>query len=147
MVPTLSVTPAVRRHRSGRLHFLDALRGVAVCLVLLQHLGELLFPAGGRLSAHGVQLGHMVFSLCSGLITPASLERGAPGTSRRAALGRFWRGRLFRLYPLYWLSLAGAAVLVLAGTYSAAALMTVGDCLANAPMLQVFAGSQHALPL
>jgi peptidoglycan/LPS O-acetylase OafA/YrhL len=150
MAPTLTVTPAVRQHRSGRLDFLDALRGVAVCLVLLQHLGELLFPAVGRLSADGVQLGQlgvMVFFLCSGFIIPASLERGAPGTSRRAALGRFWRGRLFRLYPLYWLSLAGAAVLVLAGTYSPAAPMTVGDWLANATMLQAFAGSQHALPL
>src|SRR3954454_6410725 len=151
MVPTLSVTPTVRRHRSGRLDFLDALRGVAVCLVLLQHLGELLFPAVGRLSAHGVQLGQlgvMVFFLCSGFIIPASLEQGGPGTRRGAALAGFWRGRVFRLYPLYWLSLLGAAGLVAAGAYAPAdGAMTLRDWLANATMLQSFAGSPHALGL
>src|SRR3954462_14587858 len=121
MAPTLNVTPAVRRHRSGRLDFLDALRGVAVCLVLLQHLGELLFPAVGRLSTHGVQLGQLgvtVFFLCSGFIIPAGEDGGPPGRGRRAAVAGFWPGRLFRLCPLYWLSLAGAAVLAVAGTYS-----------------------------
>jgi peptidoglycan/LPS O-acetylase OafA/YrhL len=147
---TLKVTRHGASPRGGRLDFLDALRGVAVCLVLLQHLGELLFPAVGRFSAHGVQLGQlgvMVFFLCSGFIIPASLERGGPGRSRRAALAGFWRSRLLRLYPLYWLSLAGAAVLAIAGTYAPAGPMTGGDWLVNATMLQALAGSPHALPL
>jgi peptidoglycan/LPS O-acetylase OafA/YrhL len=141
--------PSVRRPRPGRLDFLDALRGVAVLLVLLQHLGELLFPAVDRLSTHTVQfgqLGVMVFFLCSGFIIPASLERGGPGTSRASALAGFWRSRVFRLYPLYWVSLAGAGVLVAVGVYSPAQ-MTGGDWLANLTMLQAFAGSPHALGL
>jgi peptidoglycan/LPS O-acetylase OafA/YrhL len=89
----------------------------------------------------------MVFFLCSGFIVPASLERGGPHTSRTAALAGFWRSRVFRLYPLYWLSLVGAAVLVSVGAYSPAAPLAGGDWLANATMLQAFAGSEHALPL
>ena len=142
--------PSSGRPRAGRLDFLDALRGVAVCLVLVQHLGELLFPAVDAFSRHGVQLGQlgvMVFFLCSGFIIPASLERDGPGTGRAATLAAFWRGRMFRLYPLYWLSLGCAAVLVGAGAYAPAAKLSPGDWLANATMLQAFAGSPHALSL
>lgn len=141
--------PSVQRPRSGRLDFLDALRGIAVLLVLVQHLGELLFPAVDRLSTHVVQfgqLGVMVFFLCSGFIIPASLERGGPGATRATALAGFWRSRVFRLYPLYWVSLAGAAVLVVVGVYSPGP-MSGGDWLANLTMLQAFAGSPHALGL
>jgi peptidoglycan/LPS O-acetylase OafA/YrhL len=149
-VQTLHVTAPSRTARSGRLDFLDALRGIAVCLVLLQHLGELLFPAVARLSTHGVQLGQLgvtVFFLCSGFIIPASLERARAGAPRAEALRDFWRSRVFRLYPLYWVSLAGAAVLVLAGRSVPAAALTPADWLANATMLQAVAGSPHALPL
>jgi peptidoglycan/LPS O-acetylase OafA/YrhL len=148
-VRTLAVTPS-RPLRTGRLDFLDALRGIAVCFVLVQHIGELTFPAVARFSVHGVnlgQLGVMVFFLCSGFIIPASLERGGVGTGRRAALAAFWRGRLFRLYPLYWASLAAAALLVLVGLHSPATPLTPGDWLANASMLQMLVGSPHALGL
>jgi peptidoglycan/LPS O-acetylase OafA/YrhL len=131
-----------------RLDFLDALRGVAVALVLLQHVGELLFPAVRELSTSGIQLGQFgvtVFFLCSGFIIPASLERG--GGSRRAALRAFWISRVFRLYPLYWLSLGLAAALAALGTYTPARPMTVGDWVANASMFQLVLGSPHALGL
>jgi peptidoglycan/LPS O-acetylase OafA/YrhL len=131
-----------------RLDFLDALRGVAVALVLLQHVGELLFPAVRELSTSGIQLGQFgvtVFFLCSGFIIPASLERG--GGSRRAALRAFWISRVFRLYPLYWLSLAGAALLVVVGRYAPEQPLSGSDWLANASMLQMFAGSPHAMGL
>ncbi len=144
------MTYPARPSTTARLEFLDALRGIAVCLVLVQHIGELTFPAVARFSLQGVnlgQLGVMVFFLCSGFIIPASLERGGSGTRRRAALAAFWRGRVFRLYPLYWVSLAAAALLVLAGIHSPAAPMTPGDWLANASMLQVLLGSPHALGL
>ena len=71
---------------ASRLDFLDALRGLAVGLVLLQHVGELASPVVRDLAEQGVQLGQlgvMLFFLCSGFIIPASLERGS-GAARAA---------------------------------------------------------------
>jgi peptidoglycan/LPS O-acetylase OafA/YrhL len=135
---------------SGRLDFLDGLRGVAVGLVLLQHVGELTVPAVRTLTSSTVQLGQfgvMVFFLCSGFIIPASLERGRRAPGRRAALRAFWISRVFRLYPLYWLSLAGAALLVAVGRYVPEQPLSAGDWLANAAMLQLPAAAPHALGL
>ena len=148
---TLGVTATVAPPSArSRLEFLDALRGIAVGLVLLQHVGELLFPAVRELSDSVVQLGQFgvtVFFLCSGFIIPASLERAGTSASRRGALVRFWVGRFFRLYPLYWLSLAGAGLLVALGRYAPEQPLAGGDWLANASMLQMLAGSPHALGL
>jgi peptidoglycan/LPS O-acetylase OafA/YrhL len=135
---------------SGRLDFLDGLRGVAVGLVLLQHVGELTVPAVRTLTSSTVQLGQfgvMVFFLCSGFIIPASLERSRREPGRRAALRAFWISRVFRLYPLYWLSLAGAGLLVAVGRYVPEQSLSAGDWLANAAMLQLPAGAPHALGL
>lgn len=134
----------------GRLDFLDALRGLAVGLVLLQHVGEQLFPAVRQLSETGVQLGQlgvMVFFLSSGFIIPASLERNRGGAGRKAALAAFWRGRFFRLYPLYWVSLGGALLLTASGAPTGAASMGSGDWLANTTMVQGLAGAPNALGL
>jgi peptidoglycan/LPS O-acetylase OafA/YrhL len=135
---------------SGRLDFLDGLRGVAVGLVLLQHIGELTVPAVDRFTSTTLQLGQfgvMVFFLCSGFIIPASLERGRRRPGRGAALRTFWISRVFRLYPLYWLSLAAAGLLVAVGRYVPEQPLTPGDWLANAAMLQLPAGAPHALGL
>lgn len=135
---------------SGRLDFLDGLRGVAVGLVLLQHVGELCFPAVRSFTAGTLQLGQLgvlVFFLCSGFIIPASLERGRREPGRRPALRAFWISRVFRLYPLYWLSLAAAAALVAAGRYAPETPLSAGDWLANAALLQLPAGAPHALGL
>jgi peptidoglycan/LPS O-acetylase OafA/YrhL len=141
---------APARTGGGRLDFLDALRGLAVGLVLLQHVGEQLFPAVRQLSETGLQLGQlgvMVFFLCSGFIIPASLERNRGGADRKAVLAAFWRGRFFRLYPLYWVSLGGAFLLTAAGTPTGSAVMGSGDWLANATMVQGLAGAPNALGL
>ncbi len=135
---------------SGRLDFLDGLRGVAVGLVLLQHIGELTIPAVHSFTSSTVQLGQlgvMVFFLCSGFIIPASLERGRRAPGRRAALRAFWISRVFRLYPLYWLSLAGAALLMALGRYAPEYTLSPGGWLANVAMLQLPAGAPHALGL
>jgi len=135
---------------SGRLDFLDGLRGLAVALVLLQHIGELTVPAIERLTSSTVQLGQfgvMVFFLCSGFIIPASLERSRRAPGRGVALRTFWISRVFRLYPLYWLSLAGAGLLVAAGRYVPEESLTTGHWLANAAMLQLPIGAPHALGL
>jgi peptidoglycan/LPS O-acetylase OafA/YrhL len=134
----------------GRLDFLDGLRGVAVGLVLLQHIGELTVPAVRSLTSETVQLGQfgvMVFFLCSGFIIPATLERARSRPGRAPALRDFWISRVFRLYPLYWLSLAGAGLLVAVGRYVPEHPLSPGDWLANAAMLQLPAGAPHALGL
>jgi len=120
--------------------FLDALRGVAVGLVVVQHIGQLTSGRFRDFSTHSAQLGQMgvmVFFLCSGFIIPATLERND-------SLATFWVSRFFRLYPLYWLSLLGAGLLAAGG-----AVIAVGlgprDWAANVTMVQGFLGSPHAI--
>jgi peptidoglycan/LPS O-acetylase OafA/YrhL len=130
------------------LDFLDGLRGVAVALVLAQHVGERAFPAVAAFTHSGVQLGQlgvMVFFLCSGFIIPASLERGRPDDGRGRRLAAFWRGRFFRLFPLYWVSLAAALWLAFGGGYVPPEAMSPGDWALNVSMLQMLAGSPNAL--
>lgn len=93
--------------RRGRYEFLDALRGVAAMAVVVQHSLELVWPAEFRFSLQRFrpgEFGVVLFFLCSGFIIPASLER-------HGSQSRFWIGRFFRLYPLYWSVLAAALVL------------------------------------
>jgi peptidoglycan/LPS O-acetylase OafA/YrhL len=134
--------------RGGRLDFLDALRGIAVALVLVQHIGERLFPSVATVTHGDVELGQlgvMVFFLCSGFIIPASLERGRPEDSRVRRLAAFWRGRFFRLFPLYWISLAAVLWLTLSGSATPETRLGTGDWLANVSMLQMLIGSPNAL--
>jgi peptidoglycan/LPS O-acetylase OafA/YrhL len=91
----------------GRYEFLDALRGVAAMMVVIQHSLELVWPAWERFSLtyfRPGEFGVVLFFLCSGFIIPASLER-------HGSQSRFWVGRFFRLYPLYWTVLAMVLVL------------------------------------
>lgn len=130
------------QRRTNRLGFLDALRGVAVACVLLQHVAELSWPAYHRFCTDYLQVGQMgvlVFFLCSGFIIPASLERGS--------LREFWASRIFRLYPLYWVSLAAAFGLWVAGSFPTQHPMSVEDWLVNVTMLQSYAGSPDAIGL
>jgi peptidoglycan/LPS O-acetylase OafA/YrhL len=132
----------------ARLGFLDALRGVAVLLVLAQHVGQQLFPAVHVLTQSGLQLGQlgvMVFFLCSGFIIPASLERGRRGEGRVRQLTRFWRSRFFRLFPLYWLSLGAALLLGLGGIYRPPSPLTARDWLLNVTMAQRMLGAPNAV--
>ena len=80
-----------------RLAFLDVLRGLAALAVLFQHLYQGLSPAFNVFSQHWLNFGAFgvaLFFLVSGFIIPASLEK-------HRSLREFWRGRLFRLFPLY----------------------------------------------
>src|SRR5205823_9972367 len=88
----------------GRLQFVDAMRGVAAMAVLVQHVGERVWSGADRFTVQVFSAGRFgvfLFFLCSGFIIPAAIERH--GTVRD-----FWRGRFFRLMPLYWASLAAA---------------------------------------
>ncbi|MBO9616378.1 MAG: acyltransferase [Dyadobacter sp.] len=94
-----------------RLEFLDFLRFVAAFAVLLQHGGEKLSPFFREISYNYFQFGVFgvtVFFLCSGFIIPVSLEK-------HGSLKKFWIGRIFRLFPLYYVSLIATLALISLG--------------------------------
>ncbi len=94
-----------------RLAWLDALRGIAVLLVVWEHLSHVLLHHLRLVIEHWFFAGYAgvcLFFLVSGYIVPASLER-------RGSLSDFWVGRLARLFPLYTLVLATVAVLQVVG--------------------------------
>src|SRR5689334_5550269 len=96
-MPAEPTAPAVLP--ADRLAWLDALRAVAVLLVVYAHLSRVLFTGAREVSAgwlHAGTAGVMLFFLVSGYIIPASLER-------HGSLRTFWVSRLGRLLPLYLL--------------------------------------------
>ena len=88
--------------KGGRWEFLDAARGLAAVLVLIQHACDVnVHPASEWMRIHlsfGV-IGVATFFLVSGFIIPVSLEK-------YNSLRKFWIGRIFRLFPLYLFSFA-----------------------------------------
>lgn len=147
-IPALDHEPTLdTRHVQAerRYEFLDVLRGFGACAVFLQHVGERLSPEFSWFTTYYFQLGQcgvMLFFLCSGFIIPASLER-------HNSLTKFWIGRVFRLYPLYWLSLAMAIGLDLIKIYRLPQIFSeapVLAILANMSMIQTFVGISDALP-
>jgi peptidoglycan/LPS O-acetylase OafA/YrhL len=126
-----------------RLIFLDFVRGIAALFVLFEHVGDRLWPQF-RLFTHGSfscgKFGVAAFFLTSGFVIPLSLERGG-------SLKRFWVSRFFRLYPLYWLSIALCLVLYLFGVRVFAAPFTahvIRNSFVNLTMFQEFVGVPHA---
>jgi peptidoglycan/LPS O-acetylase OafA/YrhL len=110
--------PAPEGSKVGRLGHLDALRGIAAVLVVLQHTLEILathpnVPAWYRTTVDAIgvtyfnfgRAGVVAFFLISGFVVPFSLKQ--PRALRTFAISRF-----FRLYPAYWLSLAISVTLL-----------------------------------
>ncbi len=90
---------------AGRIRAIDALRGVAVALVMLRHAAPEAFPGGGVV---GVV---MFFSLSGYLITGVLLDELArPGPIR---LRRFYLRRAVRLVPALLLMLVGFTLVTL----------------------------------
>lgn len=92
------------RRTVSRYGFIDAIRGLAACAVMLQHslyasklLGD--FP-NAKLTGfipHWLEFGEtgvVAFFLVSGFVIPLSLEK-------TANFGLFWLHRALRIYPLY----------------------------------------------
>ena len=124
---------------TGRLQFLDALRGVAVLLVLVQHVGQALFEPLANFTTTTVQLGQfgvLIFFLCSGYIIPATMER-------RSSLAEFWTSRFFRLYPMYWTTLALVAIAIAAGAVFPP--ISLHEWASNITMLQLYLGGGNVL--
>jgi peptidoglycan/LPS O-acetylase OafA/YrhL len=100
----LRLSTFMMESKISRYGFIDAIRGIAACLVLLQHslyqsglLGD--WP-GGELTGfipNWLELGEtgvVAFFLVSGFVIPLSLERTRD-------FGLFWIHRALRIYPLY----------------------------------------------
>lgn len=128
--------------RRGRLEFLDAIRGLAAVAVMLGHFLE---PISRRYSIweHEVfrpgEYGVVLFFITSGFIIPASLER-------HGAVGRFWVGRVFRLYPLYWACIIAAFVLHQTGHFGLPAdWQGTQSWLLNLTMVQNFIAGPQVL--
>lgn len=140
--PTAAPVPATVRGQ--RMQFLDAVRGIAALTVAVQHFVEAVSPSYLRWS-HEVfrpgQWGVILFFVSSGFIIPVSLDR-------YRSVGRFWIGRFFRLYPLYWAVLGGAWLLFAVDRFHLAELYQlhwVRGTAANLTMAQEFIGQPHVL--
>jgi peptidoglycan/LPS O-acetylase OafA/YrhL len=128
-----------------RLQFIDAVRGLAASAVVLHHVaGQMLVgfaDVSNRIFNFG-RFGVCAFFLVSGFLIPRSLERA--GSLLKFAVRRF-----FRLYPLYWLSLAAALGLsryvdVLPPAFRIGLPLSAWI---NVTMFQEFAGFPHAIVL
>lgn len=92
----------------NRLEGLDALRGLAAMLVVLQHTLWFMFDSGQAWAGVVVttvdlgKLGVSIFFLISGFVIPLSFGRG---------LVAFGIGRAARLFPALWLSIGFAILL------------------------------------
>ena len=142
--PPPTAAPPKAPRTQQRLQFLDAVRGIAAFTVAVQHCVEAVSPSFLKWS-HEVfrpgEWGVILFFVSSGFIIPVSLDR-------YRSVGRFWIGRFFRLYPLYWAVMAGALVLFaldrfgLPDEYKLHWVRATG---ANVTMAQEFIGQPHVL--
>ena len=139
--PPPTAAPSKQRQR---LQFLDAVRGIAAFTVAVQHCVEAVSPSYMEWS-HEVfrpgEWGVILFFVSSGFIIPVSIER-------YRSVGRFWIGRFFRLYPLYWAVMAGALLLFALDRFPLPddyKLHWVRASGANITMAQEFIGQPHVL--
>jgi peptidoglycan/LPS O-acetylase OafA/YrhL len=112
---------------------------MAAMSVLIQHACEKMFPSFVNFTTHYFQFGVFgvtLFFLCSGFVIPVSLEK-------THSLKKFWINRVFRLYPLYLLSMITTMVLMVGHR----PLPSFTDILANLTMLQKFLGRPSILHL
>lgn len=123
----------------SRLSWLDALRAIAVLLVLYEHLT---WHVLGVLRSHtqawfdAGRTGVFLFFIISGYIVPTSLER-------HGSLRRFWVSRVFRLYPLIVVGTLAALLLAATGVVPldpVAIKKMLATALASATMLQDLLG-------
>jgi peptidoglycan/LPS O-acetylase OafA/YrhL len=129
---------------ANRLSGLDAIRGVAVALVVLEHGPSLGIPLQ-RFLDDQIDLGRIgviAFFLVSGFVITMSLER-------TRSLAEFWYHRAFRLLPMYWCSLLAATGLLCCLPQIAHGVpyfnRLPGTMIANALMLEDFLRKPEAL--
>ncbi len=136
----------VMKLQGNRMEFLDALRGIAASVVVIQHTLEAVSPRFHAWSGTVFNLGQfgvVIFFLISGFIIPVTLERSK-------SLKIFWVNRACRLYPVYWVSLVLILALYLLGRPGLLEPAFVQHFLksvaVNVTMLQLFVGVPNAIP-
>lgn len=130
---------------TGRLDHIDAMRAVAVLLVIWTHYAERFVALAGaqqwldtlQRAVNFGRIGVVVFFGISGLLIPVSL-RGAAGPGTR----RFLIRRFLRLYPAFWLSIPVGCVVfwTLFGKPVSVALLV-----ANATMIPTAFGQEPVM--
>ncbi|WP_052120135.1 acyltransferase family protein [Inquilinus limosus] len=131
-----TISPA----KSGRLGYIDSMRGIAALLVVLMHNVQPIAEGWTRTLIYDVidpgKVGVVMFFAISGFVIPFSFPKGP------APLQRFLISRFFRLYPAYWLSMAGYLLLVLV---SGVELPSIATVIANVTMAQTALGQPNII--
>ena len=126
-----TATASVVQTGRKKIAFLEAVRGVAALIVVLQHILAAQVPLFDQWSRAYVDFGRVgvvAFFVVSGYVIPLSLEHQT---------GRvFVIRRLFRLFPLYWLALVAYLVLALATQSTTLQQATPLILIVNVLMLQ-----------
>ncbi|WP_175958965.1 acyltransferase family protein [Burkholderia pyrrocinia] len=131
---------------SERFHHIDAMRAVAVILVIWTHYAERFVPLAGsqyvldtlQRSVNFGRIGVVIFFAISGMLIPTSLHGEIGAGTKRFLIRRF-----LRLYPAYWLALpAGYFV----HWYLFDKEMDIHGFLANVTMIPVAFGESLILP-
>ena len=130
---------------SARLASIEIMRGIAAILVVWQHSSEVFikspeiaqqgtFLADMAWSVDFGRIGVVCFFLISGFVIPFSFSQGSDSI-RKFAIRRF-----FRLYPIYWFSIALSLLLtyILSGK-----TINTSTILANLTMLPTFLQEPH----
>lgn len=123
----------------SKILFLEAVRGVAAALVVIQHLVASTWHPYGEWSEAYFDLGRVgvvAFFMVSGYVIPLSLANQDART--------FLVRRFFRLYPVYWLGLGVYLLLANPGTVNPFSPTTL---LANVLMVQGLIGMVSLLPV
>ena len=117
-----ATSPEPIAHPSSRLVSLDVMRAIAVLMVMVSHLPYSIGvdDAGQRISATSDGLNHALeygrygvhlFLVISGFCIHLQWAR-ARQPDARIDFGKFWRKRLTRLYPPYFVALVGSLALL-----------------------------------
>lgn len=131
---------------SERFDHIDAMRAVAVILVMWTHYAERFVPLAGsqyvldtlQRSVNFGRIGVVIFFAVSGMLIPTSLHGEIGAGTKRFLIRRF-----LRLYPAYWLALpAGYFV----HWYLFDKAMDIHGFLANVTMIPVAFGESLILP-
>jgi peptidoglycan/LPS O-acetylase OafA/YrhL len=92
----MTVPPATADRGTGRIEFLDGIRGFASFMVVIGHSIEAAHfeNNGGQLVVNLGRIGIIAFFIVSGYVVAYSLAR--------QSVKVFWTRRFFRLFPAYW---------------------------------------------